>query len=177
MTSSIATGTADCFDYGTKKRGFRGSLSFLCGLGGLAVSVYPQVRRQGGGCPRPSASRGGWVCCSLPIVSWGFTAALRRRLCGRGSGYAGRDGRKSPVVRTSAKAPCRAAMNASCTVAAGMVFPFHDRSRVAQASFACAFSATTPLRLKRRHNMGEDVEVWSCSGTPVDCVKLALDQF
>lgn len=25
--------------------------------------------------------------------------------------------------------------------------------------------------------MGEDVEVWSCSGTPVDCVKLALDQF
>ena len=47
----------------------------------------------------------------------------------------------------------------------------------ARSGFACAFSATTPLRLKRRHNMGEDVEVWSCSGTPVDCVKLALDQF
>lgn len=45
----------------------------------------------------------------------------------------------------------------------------------ARSGFACAFSATEPLRLKRRHNMG-DVEVWSCSGTPVDCVKLALDQ-
>lgn len=46
----------------------------------------------------------------------------------------------------------------------------------ARSGFSCAFSATTPLRLKRRHNMG-DVEVWSCNGTPVDCVKLALDQF
>lgn len=46
----------------------------------------------------------------------------------------------------------------------------------ARSGFACAFSATTPLRLKRRHNMG-DVEVWSCNGTPVDCVKLALHQF
>ena len=25
--------------------------------------------------------------------------------------------------------------------------------------------------------MGDDIEVWSCSGTPVDCVKLAIDQF
>ncbi|MCI6617600.1 MAG: 5'/3'-nucleotidase SurE [Prevotella sp.] len=45
----------------------------------------------------------------------------------------------------------------------------------ARSGFSCAFSAATPLRLKRRHNMGE-VEVWSCNGTPVDCVKLALDQ-
>lgn len=46
----------------------------------------------------------------------------------------------------------------------------------ARSGFSRAFSATTPLRLKRRHNMG-DVEVWSCNGTPVDCVKLTLDQF
>ncbi len=46
----------------------------------------------------------------------------------------------------------------------------------ARSGYACAFSATQPLRLKRRYNMGEDVEVWSCSGTPVDCVKLALSQ-
>lgn len=45
----------------------------------------------------------------------------------------------------------------------------------ARSGFSCAFSATTPLRLKRRHNMGE-VEVWSCNGTPVDCVKLALSE-
>lgn len=43
----------------------------------------------------------------------------------------------------------------------------------ARSGFSCAFSATLPLRLKRRHNMG-DIEVWSCNGTPVDCVKLAL---
>ena len=45
----------------------------------------------------------------------------------------------------------------------------------ARSGFSCAFSAADFLRLKRRHNMGE-TEVWSCSGTPVDCVKLALDQ-
>ena len=45
-----------------------------------------------------------------------------------------------------------------------------------RSGFSCAFSASVPLRLKRRHNMGDDVEVWSCTGTPVDCVKLALDQ-
>lgn len=45
----------------------------------------------------------------------------------------------------------------------------------ARSGFSCGFSAVEYLRLKRRHNMGE-VEVWSCSGTPVDCVKIALDQ-
>lgn len=42
-----------------------------------------------------------------------------------------------------------------------------------RSGFSCAFSATLPLRLKRRHNI-PDAEVWSCNGTPVDCVKLAL---
>ncbi|GAA6530037.1 5'-nucleotidase SurE [Segatella asaccharophila] len=46
----------------------------------------------------------------------------------------------------------------------------------ARSGFSCAFSAELPLRLKRRHTLG-DVEAWSCNGTPVDCVKLALDQF
>ena len=38
---------------------------------------------------------------------------------------------------------------------------------------ACAFSATTPLRLRLREKR-EGVEIWSCNGTPVDCVKMAL---
>ncbi len=46
----------------------------------------------------------------------------------------------------------------------------------ARSGFSCAFSATEPLRLKRRKDIGE-AEVWSCTGTPVDCVKIALDQF
>lgn len=45
----------------------------------------------------------------------------------------------------------------------------------ARSGYACAFSATDYLRLKPRHNMGQ-TEVWSCSGTPVDCIKLALDR-
>uniref|UniRef100_A0AB33J2Y9 5'-nucleotidase SurE n=1 Tax=Prevotella sp. GTC17254 TaxID=3236794 RepID=A0AB33J2Y9_9BACT len=45
-----------------------------------------------------------------------------------------------------------------------------------RSGFSGAFSVTTPLRLKPRHNM-PNAEVWSCNGTPVDCVKLALDQF
>lgn len=43
----------------------------------------------------------------------------------------------------------------------------------ARSGYSCAFTEAFPLRLKRRRNIGE-AEVWSCSGTPVDCVKLAL---
>lgn len=46
----------------------------------------------------------------------------------------------------------------------------------ARSGFATAFSATVPLRLKLRRKE-EGMEMWSCNGTPVDCVKLALDQF
>ena len=46
-----------------------------------------------------------------------------------------------------------------------------------RSGFSCAFSATKYLTLRRHHNMGDEIEVWSCSGTPVDCVKLAIDQF
>ena len=45
----------------------------------------------------------------------------------------------------------------------------------ARSGFSCAFSATTPLRLKLRRQM-PGVEVWSCNGTPVDCVKMALSE-
>ena len=44
-----------------------------------------------------------------------------------------------------------------------------------RSGYSCAFSAADFLRLKRRKNIGE-AEVWSCTGTPVDCVKIALDQ-
>ena len=45
----------------------------------------------------------------------------------------------------------------------------------ARSGFSCAFSAGTPLYLKRRNTI-EGIELWSCTGTPVDCVKIALDQ-
>ena len=46
----------------------------------------------------------------------------------------------------------------------------------ARSGFATAFSATVPLRLKLRRKE-EGFEMWSCSGTPVDCVKIALEEF
>ena len=45
----------------------------------------------------------------------------------------------------------------------------------ARSGFSRAFSVVDYLLLKKRHNI-PDCEVWSCTGTPVDCVKLALDQ-
>ena len=46
----------------------------------------------------------------------------------------------------------------------------------ARSGNATAFSAVTPLRLVLRTEE-EGLKVWSCNGTPVDCVKLALNQF
>ena len=43
----------------------------------------------------------------------------------------------------------------------------------ARSGFSRAFSATIPLTLKQRRQY-DNVEVWSCNGTPVDCVKMAL---
>ena len=59
-----------------------------------------------------------------------------------------------------------------------MVAPFGDivvcAPDGARSGFSCAFSAEVPLRLKlQRREKG--IEVWSCNGTPVDCVKMALD--
>ena len=45
----------------------------------------------------------------------------------------------------------------------------------ARSGFSCAFSATTPLRLTKHHEE-DGLQIWSCNGTPTDCVKLALNQ-
>ena len=44
-----------------------------------------------------------------------------------------------------------------------------------RSGYACAFSATTPLMLTLREK-SEGIEIWSCNGTPVDCVKMALHE-
>jgi 5'-nucleotidase len=44
-----------------------------------------------------------------------------------------------------------------------------------RSGMACAFSATEPLMLTLRRKE-DGVEVWSCNGTPVDCVKMALSE-
>ena len=44
-----------------------------------------------------------------------------------------------------------------------------------RSGFACAFSVTEPLRLQPVSS-GQGLQVWRCNGTPVDCVKLALDR-
>lgn len=44
-----------------------------------------------------------------------------------------------------------------------------------RSGFACAFSTTTPLTLTLREK-SDGVEIWSCNGTPIDCVKMALQE-
>lgn len=47
----------------------------------------------------------------------------------------------------------------------------------ARSGFSCAFSATVPLRLTPHssfHTSPSALQVWSCNGTPTDCVKMAL---
>lgn len=44
-----------------------------------------------------------------------------------------------------------------------------------RSGYSRSFSATLPLYLRRCEPIGE-AQVWSCSGTPVDCVKMALSQ-
>ena len=41
------------------------------------------------------------------------------------------------------------------------------------SGFSCAFSAVKPLQLTLREQR-PSVQIWSCNGTPVDCVKMAL---
>jgi 5'-nucleotidase len=44
-----------------------------------------------------------------------------------------------------------------------------------QSGMGHAITIGQPLRLHKIHSI-ENVETWSCSGTPVDCVKLAVDK-
>lgn len=44
-----------------------------------------------------------------------------------------------------------------------------------RSGYSCAFSSTNYLRLDKQPSFS-GAEVWSCTGTPVDCVKIALDQ-
>ncbi len=44
-----------------------------------------------------------------------------------------------------------------------------------QSGMGHAITIGQPLRLHKIHLM-ENVETWSCTGTPVDCVKLAVDK-
>ena len=46
----------------------------------------------------------------------------------------------------------------------------------AQSGMGHAITIGSPLRMVRVNYFGENVEAYSCSGTPVDCVKLAVDK-
>lgn len=45
----------------------------------------------------------------------------------------------------------------------------------ARSGMSAAFSATAPLRLFH-HEKRDGIDIWSCTGTPVDCVKIALSE-
>src|SRR5579863_9364566 len=45
-----------------------------------------------------------------------------------------------------------------------------------QSGMGHAITIGNPLRLSPMHHLFDGVEAWQCSGTPVDCVKLAVDK-
>jgi 5'-nucleotidase len=45
-----------------------------------------------------------------------------------------------------------------------------------QSGMGHAITIGQPLRLHKLHSADTEVETWSCTGTPVDCVKLAVDK-
>lgn len=45
----------------------------------------------------------------------------------------------------------------------------------ARSGYSRAFTAALPLRLHHQGTKG-NVDIWSCDGTPVDCIKLAVDE-
>ena len=45
-----------------------------------------------------------------------------------------------------------------------------------QSGMGHAITIGHPLRMNKVHTFGPDVEAWQISGTPVDCVKLAVDK-
>ena len=46
----------------------------------------------------------------------------------------------------------------------------------AQSGMGHAITIGNPLRMVKVNYFGDDIEAYSCSGTPVDCVKLAVDK-
>ncbi|TAN18282.1 MAG: 5'/3'-nucleotidase SurE [Chitinophagaceae bacterium] len=46
----------------------------------------------------------------------------------------------------------------------------------AQSGMGHAITIGVPLRMNKVNLFGDDIEAWQCSGTPVDCVKLARDK-
>ena len=45
-----------------------------------------------------------------------------------------------------------------------------------RSGYSCAFSAALPITIKEQKSI-ENFPVWSCSGTPVDCIKIAIDKW
>ena len=46
----------------------------------------------------------------------------------------------------------------------------------AQSGMGHAITIGSPLRMTKVHQFGSDIDSYSCNGTPVDCVKLAVDK-
>ncbi|MCW3111227.1 MAG: Multifunctional protein surE, partial [Segetibacter sp.] len=46
----------------------------------------------------------------------------------------------------------------------------------AQSGMGHAITIGTPLRMVRVNQFGDKIDAYSCNGTPVDCVKLAVDK-
>jgi 5'-nucleotidase len=92
-------------------------------------------------------------------------------------GKAGRGGKKLPVILVTnddgISAPGIRNLVEAVKDLGKVVVVAPDKP---QSGMGHAITIGNPLRLHPMHHLFDGVEAWQCSGTPVDCVKLAVDK-
>jgi 5'-nucleotidase len=94
-----------------------------------------------------------------------------------GNGVSGKNGKRQPVILVTnddgIMAPGIRNLVEAVRGLGKVVVVAPDKP---QSGMGHAITIGNPLRLHPMHHVFDGVEAWSCSGTPVDCVKLAVDK-
>ena len=107
----------------------------------------------------------------------GRTVRTGKKTAKTTGGKAGRGGKKLPVILVTnddgISAPGIRNLVEAVKDLGKVVVVAPDKP---QSGMGHAITIGNPLRLHPMHHLFEGVEAWQCSGTPVDCVKLAVDK-
>jgi len=107
----------------------------------------------------------------------GRTVRTGKKTAKTTGGKAGRGGKKIPVILVTnddgISAPGIRNLVEAVKDLGKVVVVAPDKP---QSGMGHAITIGNPLRLHPMHHLFEGVEAWQCSGTPVDCVKLAVDK-
>ena len=109
--------------------------------------------------------------------SSGMAVRMGKKTAKTAGGKTGRGGKKLPVILVTnddgISAPGIRNLVEAVKDLGKVVVVAPDKP---QSGMGHAITIGNPLRLHPMHHLFEGVEAWQCSGTPVDCVKLAVDK-